>query len=80
MLMWIGRAASLLVALALAVVGVLFVYGAWNAWDGLPPDGPPPGDSSRIYEIVIALFGLSLLAGGTWLALRVARGVRQRTA
>ncbi|MEV5764877.1 hypothetical protein AB0L34_09920 [Micromonospora sp. NPDC052213] len=80
MLVWIGRAASLLVALAMAVVGVLFVYGAWSAWDGSPPDGPPLGDSSRIYEIIIALFGLSLLAGGTWLAVRAARGVRQRTA
>ncbi|OKI79502.1 hypothetical protein [Micromonospora sp. CB01531] len=80
MLMWIGRAASLLVALALAVVGVLFVYGSWNAWDGLPPDGPPLGDADRIYEIGTALFGLSLLAGGTWITVRVARGVRQRTA
>ncbi|WP_146227994.1 hypothetical protein [Micromonospora sp. S4605] len=80
MLRWIGRAASLLVALALAVVGVLFVYGAWNAWDGSPPDGPPLGDASRAYEIVIALFGLSLLASGIGLAVRVARGARQRTA
>ncbi|WP_091102465.1 hypothetical protein [Micromonospora citrea] len=80
MLMWIGRAASLLMALALAVVGALFVYGSWNAWDDLPPDGPPLGDASRTYEAVIALFGLSLLAGGIWLAVRVARGVRRRPA
>ncbi|MCW3839012.1 hypothetical protein ONA70_02730 [Micromonospora yasonensis] len=80
MLMWIGRAASLLVALALAVVGVLFVYGSWSAWDGLPPDGPPLGDADRAYEVVTALFGLGLLAGGIWLAVRVARGMRQRTA
>ncbi|MCW3813607.1 hypothetical protein ONA91_03935 [Micromonospora sp. DR5-3] len=80
MLMWIGRAAALLVALASTVFGVLFVYSSWNAWDGLSPDGPPLGDADRIYEVGIALFGLSLLAGGIWLAVRVARGVRQRTA
>ncbi|WP_139131941.1 hypothetical protein [Micromonospora chersina] len=80
MLVWVGRAAALLVALALAVVGVLFVYASWNAWDGLPPDGPPLGDASRTYETLIALFGLSLLAGGIWIVVRVARGVRQRTA
>ncbi|MFG2053419.1 hypothetical protein ACGFI9_05230 [Micromonospora sp. NPDC048930] len=80
MLMWIGRAASLLVALALAGVGVLLVYGSWSAWDGLPPDGPPLGDSDRAYEIVTALSGLSLLAGGIWIAVRVGRGMRRRTA
>jgi len=79
MLMWIGRAASLLVAFTLAVVGALFVAGAWNAWDGLPPDGPPFGDASRVYEIAIALVGLSLLAGGIWLSVRVARRMLPRT-
>lgn len=80
MLIWIGRAGSLLVAVALAVFGVLFVYGAWNAWDGLPPDGPPLGDADRGYEIVIGLFGVTLLAAGVWIAVRVARKVRQRAA
>ncbi|MEU5726395.1 hypothetical protein [Micromonospora sp. NPDC047738] len=79
MLIWIGRAMSVLVALTLAVVGVLFVYGAWNAWDGMPPEGPPLSDPSRAYEIVVALFGLSLLSGGIWLAVRVARRKLQRT-
>ncbi|MEU4642622.1 hypothetical protein [Micromonospora sp. NPDC023814] len=79
MLMWIGRAGSLLVALTLALVGMLFVGGAWNAWDPMSPDGPPAGDASRIYEIFVALFGLSLLGGGIWLAVRVARRMLQRT-
>ncbi|SCE85074.1 hypothetical protein GA0074695_1594 [Micromonospora viridifaciens] len=79
MVTWIGRAGSFLVALALAVVGVLFVYAAWNAWDGMPPDGPPLSDVDRIYEIVVALFGLILLGGGIWLAVRAARRMLHRT-
>ncbi|MEV4197845.1 hypothetical protein [Micromonospora globbae] len=80
MLTWIGRAASLLVALALAVVGVLFLGGVWSAWDPMPPNGPPLNDASRAYELVVALFGLSLLGGGVWIAVRVVRGTVRRTA
>lgn len=79
MLVWIGRAGSLLVALTTALVGALLIGGVWSAWDAIPPDGPPLNDASRTYEIVLAVFGLGLLSGGSWLAVRVARRMLHRT-
>ncbi|GAA0731974.1 hypothetical protein Drose_00395 [Dactylosporangium roseum] len=73
-----GRGASMSLAIAVAALGVASTVSAWNAWDPLPPAGPPLSDSDRTYEILLGLCGLVMTAGGIWATGRIGRWTPRR--
>ncbi|GAA2626752.1 hypothetical protein GCM10010399_67830 [Dactylosporangium fulvum] len=68
----------MLLAVATAALGVLLTVSAWNAWDPLPPAGPPLSDSDRTYEMLLGLCGLVMTVGGIWAAGRIGRRALRR--